>query len=219
MTVPMNFTTGAGTTVTPDFMNQTTDYPYVDDGQAQVVALPLAGGQISVVIALPHGDLATYEAALAAGDAAVSVPTAYANVQLSLPRFTLAAATFSLRESLEAMGMLQAFGDQAVYMDGLGDADFTGLVPNPAEPDAGQPTGCDLLNLQIADVLQAATIAVQESGVEATAATAVIIGAVASETSTGPPPSVPMVVNHPFLFSIVDATGAVLFVGHVQDPS
>jgi serpin B len=209
-TFPGPFTTGAGPKVMPSFMNQTASYPYVDDGQAQIVALPLMGGQLSVVIAMPHGDLGAYEASLSPSSAALSVPTTFANVGLSLPKFTFTSTTFSIRKELEAMGMLQAFGDENVYMDGLGSPDFTGLV-NPQPPPQG---GCN--PLQIDDVLQKATIGVQESGVEAAAATAVIL---ASASSSGAPVTVPLAVNRPFLFSIVDATGAVLFVGHVQDPT
>jgi serpin B len=102
------------------------------------------------------------------------------------------------------MGMTDAFDGTA--------ADFTGLVnPEPAMPTCCPP------RIAIADVLQEATFAVQESGVEAAAATAVILG---SSYSSGCPPTVtPMNVNKPFLFSVVDATGAVLFIGHVQDPT
>ncbi len=50
------FTAASGAQVTPDMMNLEHEFPYVDDGQAQIVSLPLAGSQLSVVIALPHGD-------------------------------------------------------------------------------------------------------------------------------------------------------------------
>ena len=55
-------------------------------------------------------------------------------------------------------------------------------------------------------------IAMQETGVEAAAATAVILDAsVAPET-------IPMTVNRPFVLAIVDGpTGAVLFLGHVEE--
>src|SRR6185312_2897766 len=82
-TVPLPFTTGAGAAVMTPFMKQTTFLSYVDDGQAQVVALPLAGKQLSLVVAVPHGDLTAYEAALAAGSAALAVPAQKASVDLS----------------------------------------------------------------------------------------------------------------------------------------
>jgi serine protease inhibitor len=48
----------------------------------------------------------------------------------------------------------------------------------------------------------------------------VIVNGSSAASSGLPPPPVPMVVNRPFLMSIVDIpTGAVLFVGHVEDPT
>lgn len=83
-TVPSTFTKADATTVSASFMNTSDMFSYVDDGQAQIVALPLAGGQISVVIALPHGDLAAYEAGLTAGS--LTPPSSGAEVSLSLPK-------------------------------------------------------------------------------------------------------------------------------------
>jgi serpin B len=203
-----SFTTGKGAAVMTTFMNQTGSFSYVDDGQAQIVALPLSGYQLSLVVALPHGSLSTYEAALTAGSAALTAPMSapQGGVMLTLPKFSFTSPTLSWRKYLEALGMLQPFGDKATFMDGLGMADFTGLDANPAD------------QLTILDVLQKATLAVQETGVEAAAASAVIVGSV-SGSAAGPSP-VPMIVNRPFLISIVDQpTGAVLFLGHIEDPT
>jgi serpin B len=95
------------------------------------------------------------------------------------------------------MGMVQAFNPTT--------ARFQGLCPKT--PDG--------TNLSIADVLQKAMVAVQETGVEAAAATAVVV---ASDVS-GPPPVV-VDLNRPFLISIIDVpTGAILFLGHIEDPT
>ena len=104
-----------GSTVSTPFMNQSEELPYVDDGTAQIVALPLVGGQVSVVFALPHGDLATYEAGLtaatptprAAGDDGRG-PALAAEVRFTSPSFSLAAP-------LQAMGMKQAFDPGAAH--------------------------------------------------------------------------------------------------------
>lgn len=62
-------------------------------------------------------------------------------------------------------------------------------------------------------VVHQATIDVDEKGTEAAAATAVSVGRVSR-------PSGSLVVDRPFLFAIRDdATGAVLFVGRVTDPT
>jgi len=198
-TAAASFTRADGTSVSTSFMNQTEDLPYSDDGDAQIVALPLVGGQVSVIIALPHGDLATYEAGLtAATPGALAQPATSASVAVSLPKLSFTSPTFSLAKPLQAMGMVQAFNPQT--------ANFTGMCPQTPDGD----------NLYVGDVLQKAMVAMQETGVEAAAATAVIV---AGSSVSGPTP-VPMVVNRPFVLAIVDVpTGALLFLGHVEDPT
>jgi serine protease inhibitor len=65
-TLPGHFTRSDSSKVSISFMNQTRNFAYVDDGQAQVVSLPLSNRELSIVIALPHADvtLAQYEATL-----------------------------------------------------------------------------------------------------------------------------------------------------------
>jgi serpin B len=198
-TGPGTFTKAGGATVSARYMNKTATLPYVDDGAAQIVGLPLAGGALSVVLALPHGDLATYEAGLAAGSAALSQPSNQATVDLSVPKISFTSPTFSLTTSLAAMGMTQPFDEQT--------ADFRGLCANP--PD-GQ-------RLHVHDVLQKTMVAMEETGVEAAAATAVVSS---TGSSSGNPTPVMMAVDRPYLLAIVDVpTGAILFLGHIGDPT
>jgi serpin B len=153
---------------------------------------------VSVVIALPHPDvtLTTYEAALHAGSAALAPPPSASLVALSLPKATFTSPSFSLKTALQALGMIEAFGQSA---------DFSGLAPpNP---------------LYISDVLQKATISMQESGVEAAAATAVLIADGGAELVEAATP-VPMTVDRPYLVAVVDVpTEAILFLGHIEDPT
>jgi serine protease inhibitor len=67
LTAPATFTKPDGTTVQASFMASGfgATFAYADDGKAQIVALPLGWGA-NVILAMPHGDLAAYEAALAA---------------------------------------------------------------------------------------------------------------------------------------------------------
>lgn len=89
--------------------------------------------------------------------------------------------------------MPSAFGD---------GADLTGLA-DPAE------TGD---HLYVSGVFHQAFVKIDESGTEAAAASAVVVN---DESA-----SVPILVDHPFLFVIQDdLTGAILFVGRVTDPS
>lgn len=195
-TMPGTFTHENGAAVSVPFMNQTTELGYVDDPSAQVVAIPLGDGDLRVVIALPHGDLGPYEDGLTASSPAFA-PLGSAMVALSLPKVAFTSPTFSLANSLKAMGMTDAF-------DPVG-ANFTKMCAHP--PDG---------NLYIQDVLQKAMLAMQENGVEAAAATAVIVDRSLSGESATP---VSMVVNQPFLVAIVDSTGAILFLGHIDDPT
>jgi serpin B len=97
--------------------------------------------------------------------------------------------------------MKQAFDDQT--------ANFDGLCASP--PDGG--------HLHVSDVLQKSMIAMQETGIEAAAATAVLVAGTSSAPAE-PPVSVEMNVNRPYLIAIVDRpTGALLMLGHIQDPT
>jgi serpin B len=202
-TLPGDFVRGDSSQVQASFMNQTSTFAYVDDGQAQVVSLPLSNRELSIVIALPHADvtLAQYEATLTAHSAALAPPTAFSLVSLSLPKTTFTSDSFSLSAALQEMGMKQAFDKDL--------ADFSGVCAHPPDGD----------NLYVGDVLQKAMIAMQENGVEAAAATAVVLAGSNSVELPMPTP-VPMNVNRPYLVAIIDnPTGAVLMLGHIQDPS
>ena len=69
--------------------------------------------------------------------------------------------------------------------------------------------------LFIGDVIHQAFIAVDEDGTEAGAATAVVM-----ELMSASPPSMELTVDRPFIFQIRDtATGTILFIGRVMDPT
>jgi serpin B len=189
------FTRGDGTPVTASFMHQGVMTQYVETDRAQVVSLPLAGNQVSVVFALPKNGLPDLVSSLTLDAWTAMTKWGFAEVNLSLPKFTFTSKSFSLATAVKALGMKTAFDP--------GAADFKGLAVAP--PDG---------NLYIADVVQKATMAVAEQGVEAAAATAVLVDtALAIETPAT------MTLNHPFLVAIVDTSGAVLFLGQIDDPT
>lgn len=201
-TRPAKFTRADATTIETEFMNAERQLAYADDGQAQIVSIPLNNREISVVIALPHEGvrLADYEASLTPTSEALLGPKSSELVALSLPKVKFTTPSFSLGKALKALGMTTAFDRDA--------ADLTGM----AVPQDGE-------HLYVAEVLQKAMIGIDESGVEAAAATAVLV---AGNTSAPvePPKPVPMTVNRPYLVTIVDnPTGTVLMLGHIQDPS
>ena len=115
-------------------------------------------------------------------------------VALGLPRFKIEGETVGLKKGLEALGMRKAFTQAA---------DFSGIAGAPGD-------------LQVSDVLHQAFVAVDETGTEAAAATAVVFVA----TSTPPPKKpVTLTIDRPFLFAIYDQpTGQILFLGRLTNP-
>jgi serpin B len=194
------FTRGDGTTVSVDFMSQRTDLAYYEDATAQIVSLPLVGRKLSVTVVLPKGALADYEAGLTAAtwksawQGRQVVPVA-----LELPKFSFTSASIKLKDIFEELGTHQAFDP--------GAADFYGMCSQPPQGE----------RLFIGEIMHKAMMAVDENGVEAAAATAVVMNAV---SAPNPPQPVVMNVDRPFVVAIVDEpTGAVLFLGHIQDPT
>jgi serpin B len=112
-------------------------------------------------------------------------------VELHMPRF-VAKSSFELGPTLSAMGMPRAFS--------VKDADFSGIN--------GQK------NLYIDKVFHEALVDVNEAGVEAAAATAVVI-----KLKSLPPQATLLRLDRPFLFALRDnRTGSILFLGQVVNP-
>ena len=194
-----DFTTADGSTVSADFMSQQASLAYYEDDKAQIASLPLVGRQMSLVVALPKGDLASFEA---------DMDTDYWNstwearssqeVEIELPKFSFTTASIKLRDIFESLGMQVPFVQA--------EADFYGMCSNPPNNE----------RLFIADIIHKAMMAVDENGVEAAAATAVLM----SGGTSVPPTPVPMVVDKPFVVAIVDEpTGSILFLGRITDPT
>lgn len=101
--------------------------------------------------------------------------------------------------------------------------DLAGLLAKMGMADAFQPERANFggiakgRELYISAALHRATIAVDEGGTEATAATAIVGGEVSLRA--GPPP-LHLTIDRPFIFAIVERqTGAILFLGRVTNPS
>jgi serpin B len=76
-------------------------------------------------------------------------------------------------------------------------------------------------SLVISAAIHKAYIDVDENGTEAAAATAVVMEmATAMPPQFAPPPPIIFTADHPFLFLIREnASGAILFMGRVTDPT
>jgi len=165
---------------------------YTKGPNYQAVSRELAGGLSMLMIVPDLGSFSLVERELSAARIA-SIANALAPelVYLGLPKFTIRTSA-PLVAPLERLGMPYAFDAER--------ADFSGMAQ---------------ARLYLQDAMQQAFIAVDEEGVEGAAATAVIGGA------TGAPSNwITLLIDRPFIYLIRDdATGAILFMGRVLDPS
>ena len=203
-TQALPFTRSDRKQVTAPFMHRQERLAYRDDGSAQIVGIPLTSRRLWVIIALPHVGvpLSDYERSLRADSAALSVPLQSELVALALPKVTFTSPSFSLAGALQRMGMVHAFDPNRAQFEGMCQVQ-PGEVP-----------------LYIGDILQKTMIAIQENGIEAAAATAVVAIAGCAVLPREQPVPIPMIVNRPYLLAIVDQpTGALLMLGHIEDPA
>lgn len=193
-TEPEDFHLANGSTVQTDMMHQNDvleiQAAVIDD--TKVVQIPYDGGNVSMLVFLPVS-MSDFEEALDADflENAVDALSQHI-VTLSLPKFDMT-LPLNLKDTLQSMGMVEAFTD---------DADFTGIT------DTIDP-------LKITDVVHKAFIAIDESGTEAAAATAVIIGTESAPVG----PELDFKADRPFFFVIRDNdTHTILFMGRVSAP-
>ena len=168
---------------------------YVQIENMQIVELPYAGKDISLLLAISKArDGIGFLERHLAWDVLASWrrDIAMQDVELFLPKFSVT-SQFGLAQTLQQMGMSNAFSDRA---------DFSGIEASKT--------------LSIADVMHKAFIDVNEEGTEAAGATGVVIGV----TSVQEPRPVPVVrADHPFFFLIQEkTTGSILFMGRVANP-
>jgi serpin B len=187
------FTKLDGSKITVSMMTKQDDhFRYAKTGGCEAVEVPYDGQELSMVLMLPEGPLDAFEASLDGGAVAKILSSLGGDsVQLTLPKFKME-GKFSLKETLSKLGMKEAFTDAA---------DFSGMDGRPA-------------NLFISDVVHKSFIAIDETGTEAAAATAVIMA-----SNAAPAKTYTVKLDRPFLFLIRDIkTGAILFVGRVVEP-
>ncbi|MCL0104945.1 serpin family protein [Dehalococcoidia bacterium] len=183
-----------GGEVTVPMMRQTERFGLVEGDGYQAVELRYDGGELSMVILLPQaGQFEAFEKALDAQKVDEIIGRIKpGQVKLAMPRFEFD-SRFSLRRTLAAMGMPDAFLPEK--------ADFSGMTGNR--------------DLFIEDVIHKAFVSVDEAGTEAAAATAVVMALTAV-----PLPPVEVTIDRPFIFLIRDIeTGTILFVGRVLNPA
>ncbi len=188
-----------GSRISVPMMSQVEDFPYTEVDGVQVLELPYEGGDLSMVILLPHwGGLDDIEAELT-GDGLNNVLEELSDrkVSVQFPRFKLEPPVVDLIQTFRALGVRDLFD--------LGRADLSAILGD----DVDEALAVDAIYHQT-------FIEVDEEGTEAAAATAVTT---ARGISSGPTP-VHFRADRPFLFLIRDrSSGAILFLGRVDDPS
>lgn len=187
LTQPADFTNLDGTVSSVATMSSQAMVYYTADNDAEVLILPLRGEELEMAFIVPTAG--TYTDYLDQADDMAEItgtldaaPRIFASVQL--PKFKHEFEA-SLVEPMQNLGMQDAFTRAA---------DFTAMGLSE--------------DLQITAIQHKAIVDVEESGVTAAAATAVV----------GGPTSVPMpvAVDRPFVYLIRDrTTSAILFLGAV----
>jgi serpin B len=183
------FTLRSGEVVSVTTMGRRATTPYAAGEDFQAVALPYQGGRAEMLVLVPKGDLADFEATLSAERLSeIAAALEPQDVKLYLPRFSFG-SELSLAETLRALGMPDAFDEQR--------ADFSGMT--------------DEAPLVLKHVVHQAVVAVDELGTEAAAATGIVAEIVSMPAEVR--------ADRPFVFVIRDrVTGTALFVGRVVDP-
>jgi serpin B len=189
------FNDGKKVKVKAPMMHQTEKFKYLDADTLQVLEMPYAGKELSMVVLLPKkvGGLADLEKSLTADKLADLLgKVREQTVIVSLLKFKTTSA-FQLEDQLRALGMKKAFQ--------LPDADFSGITSE--------------IQLYISAVIHKAYVDVNEQGTEAAAATAVVLA------GGGPPPMIAEFrADHPFVFLIRDTRNdSVLFMGRIVNPT
>ena len=177
-------------------MHQRHAFGYAEADGAKLVLLPYGSSPLGLVVVLPDArdGLSALESQLTAERLAAWGGALAARprfVDLGLPKFETS-FTGRMRPVLEALGMKRVF---------TGAAELGGMSPGS--------------ELKITDVIHQSFVRVDERGTEAAAATGIPVG-----LKSMPPPAIPVMVDHPFLFYLWDASaGRVLFIGRVVDPT
>ena len=193
-TSPAPFYLLDGTQLSVPMMQTTTSLSTFTGEGYQGVAIPYDGNELEMVIIMPQaGKFEQIEKGLT--DQWLSDQLAqreFHQVELHMPKFKVE-SDFSLVKSLSALGMPQAFSDQA---------DFSGM-------DGRR-------DLYIGEVVHKAYVSVNEAGTEAAAATAVIM-----ELTAAMPETVTIIhLDHPFIYFVRDIqNGSILFAGRLVNPN
>ena len=178
-------------------MKQTSVFRFGHIGKFAVLDLPYGCGEAGMYILLPGmQDLSADLSSLGSSDEISDGLRGLEKTEciLRMPRFKVSLCA-DLAKTLALLGMPRAFRDDE-------PPDFSGICLRPP--------------LRISSVLHKALADIDEEGTVAAGATAVVMW----ETTAAQPRPYRFTVDHPFAFMIRDtATGALLFLGRVMEPT
>ena len=190
--------TGEKTNVSTMMLTGAEDkFNYTETEQLQLLELPYAGNEISMIIGLPKEGI---NLSTVINDLSETAYNSWFDsmdkkeVDIYLPKFKIETPVINLNQYIQTLGIREAFSSSA---------DFSGITGNK--------------DLRISDVLHKAYIDVNEVGTEAAAATAVIM---VTSVNGGASSRITFDCNHPFLFMLQHKeTGTILFMGTVEHPA
>lgn len=196
LTQAKSFTLANGSNIQTSMMQQHDKLLYSENDLMQMLQLAYSKSTLAMLVLLPKTghNLSEIEKGLNAGTfSQLTQSLVEQDVILSFPKFKLSSTFDNLSQTLQMLGLKDAFSPSANFSN-LSDS-----------------------KLAISDVIQKALIQVDEQGTVAAAATTILM---ATAVMMGPIQPIIFNANHPFLFVLYDTqSGLVLFMGQVVNPT
>ncbi len=182
-----------------DMMTQTGNFAFMQNNKLKAIELPYKDHEFSMFIFLPKGNRCICDMIAYLKNHSLSEVRSQMNMErvlVRLPKFKLNWGTKDLSTNLKRIGFTTLFDPEHANLTHLG---------KPLDTDG---------KLYLKFLFHKAYLAVDEAGSEGVAATA---GGVVEITSATPSSRQEFIVDHNFLFLIVDnRTDAILFLGGIK---
>lgn len=206
------FTVSPTETTNVTYMKQTSNFMFAnsEDLSVSIIDLPYIGSAYSMLIVLPDSTrgIDNLISTIKPDDIYNLVTSMYSDeIELTLPKFKLE-QEFDLAGPLYSLGVKSLFDPRIADLSGFLDQSDTSSSSNATSSSASEM-------LSVNNVVHKASIAVDEEGSEAAAATAFLLS-----RSGRPLFPTKFTADRPFMYLIRDtATNVILFSGIVRRPS